>query len=144
LIGLYDHGGRLLVNDVPTQYFYDGQLHRRTTACFQEYSKHFLSLRDNVALGRTTSDKAGDSRIVEALSRAEGKSILDKLDLDTVLNPHGVGSEALSEELQQEQDEMNKRMMGSNVKSLSLGQWQKVSLARGFVASEQADLVVFE
>lgn len=102
-----------------------------------------MSLRDNVALGRTTLDKAGDSRIVEALSRAEGKSILDKLDLDTVLNPYGVGSEALSEELQQEQDEMNKRM-GSNVKSLSLGQWQKVSLARGFVASEQADLVVFE
>lgn len=128
---------------MPSQHFYDGQLHRRTTACFQEYSKHYLTLRDNIALGRTSADAAGDSLILDALSRAEGTSILDKVDLGSILDPYGVGSEALNEELQNDEATRNE-MMGTDLKSLSLGQWQKISLARGFLASHEADLVVFE
>jgi hypothetical protein len=41
--------------------------------------------------GRITADVAGDSLIFNALSRAEGKSILGKLGLDSILYSYVVG-----------------------------------------------------
>jgi ABC-type multidrug transport system fused ATPase/permease subunit len=143
LIGLYGHEGRLLINDIPSRFYMEGQLHQRTTACFQDYSKHLLSLRDNVNLGRISPGEDVDARVAKALTQAEGKSILETVSLDSTLNPFALASEVTSTEAQ-EQKQQDERFFGRDFKSLSLGQWQKVSLARGFLTSVQADLVVFE
>lgn len=140
LIGLYDHGGQLLVNDIPSHLYKRGQLHHRTTACFQEYSKYVTSLRNNISLGRLAQDDESDAHILTALSRAEGESIVNKIGLDANLDPWSVGSDVENSSA----TELGTRMAENGFQALSLGQWQKISLARGFLTSDHADLVVFE
>lgn len=93
--------------------------------------------------GRITADVAGDSLILNALSRAEGKSILGKLGLASILYSYVIGSQVVNEEVQDAEAKHNE-MLGTDMKSLSSGRWQKISIVRGFLASDEADLVAFE
>ena len=129
-----------MVNDIPSHLYKQGQLHRHTTACFQEYSKYVTSLRNNVSLGRVLHNEEGDAQILNALARAEGQSIVDKVGLDANLDAWSVGSDVANSA----RTEVDDRMADNGFQALSLGQWQKISLARGFLTSQHADLVVFE
>lgn len=144
LIGLYGHQGRLLINGNDIATINPRTFHARTTACFQDFSKYFVSLRENISFGRVTDTPAGDAAVFDAMTRSGSKPMLEKVRLGALLSPWGMGGgEVADEEQERQADEMGK-IYGREIRPLSLGQWQQVGLARAFLKSEEADIIAFE
>jgi ATP-binding cassette subfamily B protein len=119
-------GGLYAPSSGSVEWLVDGQEISRehfadnATVLFQDFARYELSLRDNVALGRA-DDPVDDSAVIDALSAAGLTELLGKLPdgLDTVLSkayPRG--------------------------RDLSIGQWQRVALARVFY--RKAPLVILD
>ncbi len=91
-----------------------------TAAIFQDYVKYPLSIRENVGFGNI-SEIMDDDKITKALLKADGEAILAKSDtLDAMLT----------------------REMEDDGLELSGGEWQRVALARVFMASR--NIMIFD
>ncbi len=98
--------GTILIDGIPLGDIPREQLSRIFTVVFQDYGKYFLTVRENIALGRT-----------EAISRDD--------ELVSALNMAGAASDFpdLSR---------NIGRLTSDGSDLSEGQWQKLAVARAF------------
>lgn len=85
--------------------------HERITAVFQDFFQYEFTLRDNIVLHRPAEDRLDDSRLREAIKKAELDSLVETLT-------EGVDSQ------------LGIRFSGG--RELSQGQWQKVAIARAF------------
>lgn len=85
--------------------------HERITAVFQDFFQYEFTLRDNIVLHRPAEDSLDDSRLREAIKKAELDSLVETLT-------EGVDSQ------------LGIRFSGG--RELSQGQWQKVAIARAF------------
>lgn len=88
---------------------------------FQTYSMFNITLRENIALS-SIDNMNDDERIIEAIKLANADEIIEKCNgnLDTYLG----------------------REFDDNGIELSLGQWQKVALARAYF--KDASIIVFD
>ncbi len=81
-----------------------------TTVLFQDYIQYHLSVRDNIVLGRPDAE-ATESAIAEAAARAGAAGFIDSL-------PSGY------------ETRLGREFYGGH--ELSVGQWQRLALARAF------------
>ena len=114
LIGLYtSYEGSLTINGKEARDYNGEELHRLFSVVFQDFAKYGVSLEDNVVLGD-----------IDHMEEAKGK-------VQTVLQ--GLG---MWEEVRKLEDGagtfLGKVKKGSV--DLSLGQWQKLALARGLIS----------
>ncbi|HHE73809.1 MAG TPA: ABC transporter ATP-binding protein, partial [Desulfobacteraceae bacterium] len=121
LCRLYDPiAGRITMDDIDLRRFEKAALHREISVIFQDYAKYHLTARENIWLGNveTPSDPAG---IARAAKRAGAHDLISGLPkgYETVL---GRWFEEGSE--------------------LSIGEWQKIALARAFM--RPAQLIVLD
>ena len=103
--------GRLLVDDVDLADLDPVDWRQRTSAAFQDHARFEVLLRESIGVSRPEEMDREDA-LVDALDRATGADLLDVVELDRQLG----------------------RMFRGGVE-LSIGQWQKVSLARGLLRS---------
>jgi ATP-binding cassette subfamily B protein len=116
LAGLYlPQAGRVLWNGVDTADSDRDQLGRQAAVVFQDFMRYALPAYDNIALGRT--ERYGDAAAVELAAHRAG--------LDQAIGglPHGY-STTLGPQFEDGVD-------------LSLGQWQRVALARVYFRNAQ-------
>ncbi|KAG9009972.1 hypothetical protein FRB90_008054, partial [Tulasnella sp. 427] len=199
LMGLYDYDGTLLINDKPASSYTRSSLHAYTTACFQDYAKYNLTVKDNVGTGNYP--KIDDRNLMtDALRKGGAEGIVARFpkgvdeELDKFWNPArgedvapaqvpsmpplppmGMGgmpprgpppgagppppgapgggpppppgairlpTGGPSPRGRKGRHQM--RLQLRDAKSLSGGQWQRIALARAFMRSDEADLVVFD
>ena len=111
LLGLYKPtSGVIRYDGIPIEsYDYSG-FRKQVTAVFQDFMHYYLSLRDNITLG-DMEQKQNNAKIRTALDKSGSTDWVDELPsgLDTELGPVFLG--------------------GSE---LSLGQWQRIAVARAF------------
>jgi ABC-type multidrug transport system fused ATPase/permease subunit len=110
LFGLYrPTGGNVLVDGVPLESIEPVAWRSHTAACFQDFARLELSVRDSVGCGDLA--RPDDGSIVRALERADATGLVNRLDdgLDAVVGATLGGRE------------------------LSGGEWQKLAIARGMV-----------
>ncbi len=115
LIRLYDPvEGRILLDGVDLRDYHLEDLHRIAGVIFQDFMRYEMTARQNIAVGRIDRD---DGR---AIRQAAQKSLADQ-----VLNrlPHGY-------------DQLLGRRFEGGV-DLSVGEWQKVALARAYLRDAQ-------
>lgn len=89
----------------------DGEdIRDHVTVVFQDYLRYFFSVRDNITLGRREA-RDDDARVQDAVTRSGFGDVLGGLPkgLDTMLGPEFAGGT-----------------------DLSIGQWQRLALARAF------------
>jgi ATP-binding cassette subfamily B protein len=112
--------GRITVDGTDLRDFDPAALRREMSVLFQDYVHYPLSARENIWVGDVESDPQG-AAILRAAQRAGADPLLARLPrgYDTVLGNH----------------------FGSGVE-LSVGEWQKVALARAFL--RDAQLVVLD
>jgi len=141
--------GEFLVNGVDVRRYSPADIHRRTTALFQSFSKFGnATVRENTGTGdisRLSSDEALD----EALARGAASELVDSLPygLETKLDFGGFG--ALTP---RSRSTRRSRGLGSNTDayrpeerfSLSGGEWQRLALSRAFMRLGSADLVCLD
>ncbi|KAG9015907.1 hypothetical protein FRB90_004217 [Tulasnella sp. 427] len=201
LMGLYDYDGTLLINDKPASSYTRSSLHAHTTACFQDYAKYNLTVKDNVGTGNFP--KIDDRTLMtDALRKGGAEGIVARFpkgvdeELDKFWNPArgedvapaqvpsmpplppmgmggipprgppppGVGGPpppgapgggpppppgAIRLPVggpvpRGRKGKHQMRLQLRDAKSLSGGQWQRIALARAFMRSDEADLVVFD
>ena len=116
LLRFYDpQQGAVRINGTDIRRFDLAILRRNISAIFQDYVQLQLSLRDNVEFGNL--EHRGDAlRLAEALRRADAESIVADM-------PDGVDTQ------------LGRQFDGG--RELSMGQWQRVALARQFYAGGQ-------
>lgn len=190
-MGLYDCEGTLLINDKPASSYSKSSLHAHTTACFQDYAKYNLTVKDNVGTGNylKIEDKA---LMMDALEKGGAAGLVSKFpkgieeELDKFWNP-ARGEDMAPAQVpslpppppmggmpgppppgggrggrgppgppgpirlptsgpvpKSRKGKHQMRLQLRDAKSLSGGQWQRIALARAFMRSDEADLVVFE
>lgn len=111
LLRLYDpDAGRITLDGRDLREFRPKELRREIAVVFQDFNRYFLTARDNIWFGDVTRDP-GSSRIEEAARTAGGAEIFRTLPK---------GYETVLGRLFPEGEE------------LSLGEWQKIALARAF------------
>ena len=121
LAGLYTpDSGHVLWDDVAVEGCDPELLAHSIAVIFQDFAKYALSARDNVAMGRTEAFDDFE-RVVEAAESAAADEFLAKL-------PKGY-------------DTLLSRMFAGG-RDLSIGQWQRVALARSFF--RDAPLVIMD
>ncbi|MGF1479505.1 MAG: ABC transporter ATP-binding protein [Cyanophyceae cyanobacterium] len=106
-------GGRIMLDGVDLRAFETKALRRQISVIFQDFVKYSLTARDNIGVGNLD---ATESDIVIAARRAGADDMITKL-------PHGYHT-----------------MLGTQFaagEELSIGQWQKVALARAFLRDSQ-------
>ncbi|MGO9622349.1 MAG: ABC transporter ATP-binding protein [Desulfobaccales bacterium] len=116
LCRLYDPvAGKITIDGIDLRQFDPKDLRRRVSALFQDYARYDLTARENIWLG-DISLKPRDDKIYVAARQAQADDFLQKMPrgYDTVLGHHF-----------EDQGE------------LSLGEWQKVALARAFLREAQ-------
>jgi ATP-binding cassette subfamily B protein len=116
LARLYDpQSGRITVDGIDLRDFATADLRRQTSVIFQDYVRYNLTARENIWFGNVESDPDA-SRIQAAADHAGAGDVIRKLPrgLDTVL---GRWFEDGSE--------------------LSVGEWQKIALARALLREAQ-------
>lgn len=122
LCRLYDPDeGRITIDGIDLKDFDPVELRRKISVVFQDFVHFFLPARDNIWFGDVTRSRE-DAGIVEAASTAGADPFLRELryGYDTVLGP-----------------------LFSDGEELSVGEWQKVAIARAFFHAAQL-LVVDE
>lgn len=116
LCRLYDPShGKITLDGVDLRQFKIVDLRREISVLFQDYVQYYLTARENIWFGNTEVPPA-DLRVVSAARRAEADSLIEKLPrgYETILGKwFGDGEE------------------------LSIGEWQKVALARAFLREGQ-------
>ncbi len=116
LCRLYDPaGGRISIDGIDLRKFRTSDLRREISGIFQDYSRYNLTARENIWLGDVHLDPE-DPRIVQSSERSGADEVISGLEngYQTVLGrwfDHGA--------------------------ELSVGQWQKVALARAFLRDSQ-------
>lgn len=116
LCRLYDPtGGTIIVDGIDLREFGTTAWRQEIGVIFQDYVRYNLSVRENIWLGNIRLDPE-DDRIVQAARRAGADGFVSKLPqgYDTVLG---------------------KRFEGGH--ELSVGEWQKIALARAFLRDTQ-------
>jgi ATP-binding cassette subfamily B protein len=121
LSGLYaPDEGRVLWDGVDVQAREPGWVYQRVAVLFQDFARFMLTARENIGLGRVErfSDEAA---IFDAAGRAGADSFIEKWPdrYDTILGPVFMGG-----------------------KDVSIGQWQRIALARAFF--RDAPLVILD
>jgi ATP-binding cassette subfamily B protein len=116
LCRLYDpSAGRITLDGVDLREFATTDLRRQISVVFQDYARYQLSARENIWLGNTALPP-DDGRIVEAAQAADAHALINGL-------PHGYDT-----------------LLGNWFEEgheLSIGQWQKIALARAFIRDAQ-------
>jgi ATP-binding cassette subfamily B protein len=116
LCRLYDPvGGRIAIDGIDLGKFRTSDLRREISGIFQDYSRYNLTARENIWLGDVHLDPE-DPRVVQSSERSGADEVISGLEngYQTVLGKwfdHGA--------------------------ELSVGQWQKVALARAFLRDSQ-------
>lgn len=121
LAGLYQPtGGRILWDGADISECDPQELRRAITVVFQDFVRWYLPARWNIGLGRVEAIH-DEARLVEAARRAEAHEFISRLErgYDTVLSRLFTGGT-----------------------DLSLGQWQRIALARAFF--RDAPLVIMD
>src|SRR5213593_2787323 len=121
LCGLYPpDAGRILWDGVDASTREPGWIYDRVAVLFQDFARFMLTARENIGLGRV--ERVGDAEaIIRAAERAGATSFIDAWTdkYDTILGPVFMGG-----------------------KEISIGQWQRIALARAFF--RDAPLVVLD
>ncbi len=121
LCRLYDPtAGRILLDGTDLRDLDVASLRRRISAVFQDYARYDFTLRENIWLGNTVLEP-NSSRIAHAARAGGLEGMIAKL-------PHGLETR-LGKWFETEQE-------------LSVGQWQKVALARAFV--RDAEIMILD
>ncbi len=112
LCRLYDPTqGRITIDGIDLREFDVSELRQQISVVFQDYAKYHLSAQDNIWLGNVQLSPK-DSAVIEAAKRSGAHEVIQRLPqaYDTMLGKLFRGGE-----------------------ELSIGQWQKVALARAFL-----------
>ncbi len=112
LCRLYDPAsGTMDVDGIPVSDIGIEDLRKHISVIFQDYTRYHLTVRENIILGDIQHEH-NDFDIQEAAAAAGAASLISDLDngLDTVLGRWFIGG-----------------------KELSIGEWQKIALARAFI-----------
>ena len=116
LCRLYDPDtGRIAIDGTDLREFASANLRRQISVIYQDFGRYHMTARENIRLG--SPDLSPDDPIIVAAARWAG--VHDELI-----------------ELPQGYDTMLSRMLADGVE-LSIGQWQKVALARAYVRRSQ-------
>lgn len=108
LVRLYDpHSGQILINGIPISYFDLDELRKNIGIVFQDYNRYQLTIEENIGLGNLNPIK---NKIKEAADQA-GADFIEKL-------PNKFATL------------LGKQFEGGT--ELSIGQWQKLAIARAF------------
>ncbi len=116
LCRLYDPTqGRITLDGIDLREFATRDLRRQISVIFQDYEKYQLTARENIWLGNILHSP-DDDRIVSAAEHAGAAAVISELEAgyDTVLGKMFEGGA-----------------------ELSVGQWQKIALARAFMRDAQ-------
>jgi len=116
LCRLYDpDSGSIRLDGIDIREFALADLHREIGIIFQDYARYHLTARENIRFGNVDLPD-DDPRIIEAAVRTGADSVIRKLNhgYDTVLG----------------------RQFDDGAE-LSIGEWQKVAIARAFLRSSQ-------
>jgi ATP-binding cassette subfamily B protein len=116
LCRLYDPtGGRITIDGVELRDFDQAALRREMAVVFQDWGAYHVSARDNIWFGNPTAD-CDPERIRKAARDAGADDVIARLSrgYDTILGK-----------------------WFENGEELSMGEWQKVALARAFVRDAQ-------
>lgn len=121
LCRLYDPvGGRIAIDGIDVRKFAVAELRRQVSVIYQDFGRYHLSARDNIRLGSPELDP-GDPIIVDAARWA------------------GIHEELVR--LPQGYDTIMSRMLAEG-EELSIGQWQKLALARAYV--RRSELIILD
>jgi ATP-binding cassette, subfamily B, bacterial len=106
--------GQILIDGVDIRDFAIADLRQDISVIFQDYAKYFFSVRDNIWLGNIQSSV--DQDVEEAARRSGAHDVIERLPkgYDTILGK-----------------------LFEQGEELSIGQWQKVALARAFLRNSQ-------
>jgi len=116
LCRLYDpDGGRIAIDGVDVRDLDLGELRREVSVIFQDYVHYDLPARENIWVGHTLIPPADES-IVRAARRSGAHEVIEKL-------PQGYDTQ------------LGRQFEGGE--ELSIGQWQKIALARAFLRPSQ-------
>ena len=116
LCRLYDPtSGNIAIDGMDLQSFKIADLRRQISVIFQDYAKYHFSAKENIRLGNVELD-AKDNNIFTAAMRSGAHDVITKL-------PHGY-------------DTILGKLFDTG-EELSIGQWQKVALARAFIRDSQ-------
>lgn len=116
LCRLYDPtSGNITIDGVDLRLFKIANLRRQISVIFQDYAKYHFSAEENIRLGNIEIE-AKDPNILAAAVRSGAHDVITKLPqgYDTVLGK-----------------------LFDTGEELSIGQWQKVALARAFLRDSQ-------
>ena len=116
LCRLYDPtSGNITIDGMDLRSFKIADLRRQISVIFQDYAKYHFSAEENIRLGNTDIT-SGDTQIVSAARRSGADEVITKLPkgYDTILGK-----------------------LFDTGEELSIGQWQKVALARAFLRDSQ-------
>ena len=121
LLRLYDpQEGTVRINGIDIRQFDVAELRRNVSAIFQDYVQFYFSVRENVAFGDINSPEDAQ-RMAEAIRMADAECVVDRL---------GNGLET----------QLGRQFQGGE--ELSMGQWQRVALARQLYS--RAQVLVFD
>jgi ATP-binding cassette, subfamily B, bacterial len=116
LCRLYDPTvGRITIDGIDLREFAIADLRRQISVIFQDYAKYYFSARENIWVGDITLPHQ-DDRIIAAARRSGADDVITRLP-QSYETPLGKWFEHGEE--------------------LSIGQWQKVALARAFLRNAQ-------
>ncbi len=121
LCRLYDPDrGKISIEGEPLASYKVRDLRRRISVVFQDFARYYLTVRENIMLGDVTGDQ-DDARIREAALKADADGFINRLPqgYETVLG----------------------RLFFSG-EELSLGEWQKIVLARAFL--RESPLIILD
>jgi ATP-binding cassette, subfamily B, bacterial len=116
LCRLYDPtSGNITIDGVDLRLFKIADLRRQISVIFQDYAKYHFSAEENIRLGNIEIE-AKDPNIFAAAKRSGAHDMITKL-------PHGY-------------DTILGKLFDTG-EELSIGQWQKIALARAFLRNSQ-------
>jgi len=116
LCRLYDPtDGRITIDGIDLRELDLTALRRQISVIFQDYAHYHLTARENIWLGNT-SLASTDEKVMQAAREAGADELIDKL-------PHGYDTH-LGKWFEDGQE-------------LSIGEWQKIALARAFIRDAQ-------
>lgn len=122
LTRLYDPTeGRILLDGRDIKEYDTAELYKTFGIIFQDFGKYAASISENIAFGNVNKD-ADDKRVREAAKQANAEIFIDKL-------PDGYDTPLM-------------RYFEKNGTELSIGQWQKLAIARAFYSD--ADILILD